>query len=195
MTQLPPPLPPPIPEPNPQPQPVIFKPPARRGAPLGNQNAVSHGFYARNLNVSPPSKLDEFEMRNLMGEVGMIKDYMYRLYCQNIESTDPEILANTLRALSLGGMAISRMLLVHSRVRLFRPTRSKSLDSLLTDLKSSATRANRLASSAGVTADDEDDEDEDEDYDDDEDDEYEYDDDDEEDDDDDDDDDEDDDDD
>ncbi len=39
----------------------------RQGAPKGNKNALRHGFYAKNLGLSSPSKLDEFEMRNLMG--------------------------------------------------------------------------------------------------------------------------------
>ena len=163
MTQIPPPL----PSTEPSPEPAILKPPAHRGAPFGNKNALSHGFYARNLDVSPPSKLNEIEMRNLLGEVGMLKDYMYLLYRKNIDTTDPEILANTLRALSLGGMALARLLMVHSRIRLFRPIRTQALDNLLSDLKSSAKRANNLASSLGVAEDDDDDDDEDDD-------EYEY---------------------
>ena len=99
-------------------------------------------------------------MRNLLGEVGMLKDYMYLLYRKNIDTTDPEILANTLRALSLGGMALARLLMVHSRIRLFRPIRTQALDNLLSDLKSSAKRANNLASSLGVAEDEDDDDDE-----------------------------------
>ena len=90
----------------------------------------------------------------------MLKDYMYLLYRKNIDTTDPEILANTLRALSLGGMALARLLIVHSRIRLFRPIRTQALDNLLSDLKSSAKRANNLASSLGVAEDEDDDDDE-----------------------------------
>ena len=90
----------------------------------------------------------------------MLKDYMYLLYRKNIDTTDPEILANTLRALSLGGMALARLLMVHSRIRLFRPIRTQALDNLLSDLKSSAKRANNLASSLGVAEDEDDDDDE-----------------------------------
>jgi len=49
----------------------LLNPKRRKGAPKGNKNALRHGFYAKNLGLSSPSKLDEFEMRNLMGEAAM----------------------------------------------------------------------------------------------------------------------------
>ena len=62
---------PPITDPLTDPNASIVKPLKRRGAPNGNKNALRHGFYAKNLGLSSPSKLDEFEMRNLMGEAAM----------------------------------------------------------------------------------------------------------------------------
>lgn len=128
----------------------------RRGAPRGNKNAFRHGFYARDLGVISPCKLDEYELRNLMGEVSMIKDYMHILYKKNLASDDADVLTDTLRALSLAGMAVSRLLLTNSRVRITRSSDS-TLDDLLADMNSAAARANRLASSSAISLDDDDD--------------------------------------
>ena len=121
--------------------------PKGRGAPNGNKNAMRHGFYAKNLGLTSPSKLDEFELRNLMGEVAMLKDYMHILYTKNLASDDPIVLTETLRALSLAGMAVSRLLLVHCQVRITRSGSASSLNDLLADMGDAASRANRLAAS------------------------------------------------
>ena len=89
----------------------------KRGAPFGNQNAFRHGFYARNLGTTSPQEFDERELRNLMGEVAMLKDFMFNIYTTNLESTDGRVLTQSLRALSLAGVALSRLLLTHDRVR------------------------------------------------------------------------------
>jgi len=121
--------------------------PKGRGAPNGNKNAMRHGFYAKNLGLTSPAKLDEFELRNLMGEVAMLKDYMHILYTKNLASDDPIVLTETLRALSLAGMAVSRLLLVHCQVRITRSGSASSLNALLADMGDAASRANRLSSS------------------------------------------------
>lgn len=121
--------------------------PKGRGAPNGNKNAMRHGFYAKNLGLTSPAKLDEFELRNLMGEVAMLKDYMHILYTKNLDSSDPIVLTETLRALSLAGMAVSRLLLVHCQVRITRSGSASSLNDLLADMGDAASRANRLSSS------------------------------------------------
>jgi len=133
----------------------LLNPKRRKGAPKGNKNALRHGFYAKNLGLSSPSKLDEFEMRNLMGEAAMLKDYMYILYTCNLEVRDSAILAETLRALSLAGMALSRLLQVHCDVRISRQEPGSNFKDFLNDMGSAATRANRLATSLNIPLDDE----------------------------------------
>ena len=95
------------------PQPV-----RRRGAQPGNQNAFRHGFYALNLNDHPAADFTETEMRNLLGEVAMLKDYMYKLYQQNFDSTDSLEILETLRALTLAGISMARMLQIYSHIRI-----------------------------------------------------------------------------
>jgi len=133
----------------------LINPKRRKGAPKGNKNALRHGFYAKNLGLSSPSKLDEFEMRNLMGEAAMLKDYMYTLYTCNLEVRDSAILAETLRALSLAGMALARLLQVHSDVHITRSEPGSNFKDFLNDMGSAASRANRLATSLKIPLDDE----------------------------------------
>ncbi len=102
----------------------------KRGGQPGNINALRHGYYAKNLGVASPTTLDEFEIRNLAGEAAMLKDYMFKLYNCNIESTDSATLAETLRALSLAGMALARILHVHTRIRPSRETGSSLSDAI-----------------------------------------------------------------
>ncbi len=135
----------------------ISQPKRSRGAPNGNKNALRHGFYARQLGTVSPAKLDEFELRNLMGEVSMIKDYMHILYNKNLESTDPIVLTETLRALSLAGMAVSRLLLVHGQVRITSSGSNSTLKDLLADMDAAASRAGHISASVNRSHVDDDD--------------------------------------
>lgn len=131
------------------------------GAQPGNLNALRHGFYARNLGNFSPREYPEAELRNLLGEAAMIKDYMYFLYNHNLGSTNSAILAETLRALSLGGMALTRLLLIHNRVRVYvSPSTESGLSDILDSLDSATARANKRFPETD-DEDDEDDEDED----------------------------------
>jgi hypothetical protein len=112
----------------------IFSTPRRRGAQPGNRNALRHGYYARNLGLESPTALDEAQMRNLLGEAGMLKDFMFQLYNKNIASTDSAEIAETLRALSMASMALARLLDVHSRIRIFTPGDSSSSDQKLHEI-------------------------------------------------------------
>jgi hypothetical protein len=138
----------------------IIRSKGKRGGQPGNKNALRHGFYARNLGMSSPSKLNEFELRNLLGEAAMLKDYMYILYNKNLESHDSIVLAETLRALSMAGMALSRLLQVHNEIRLARsnPNVESSLSHLLSDMNDATSRANSISSRITSSLDDDDDE-------------------------------------
>ena len=124
-------------------QPQIIKTKGKPGAPRGNTNALKHGFYAKNLGLVSPSKLKEEELRNLLGEAAMLKDYMYILYNCNLEVRDSAVLAETLRALSLAGMALSRLFLVHCQIRVHSSSDSSTLDDLLDSMNEATSRANK----------------------------------------------------
>lgn len=117
--------------------------PRQPGAQPGNTNALKHGFYARNLGLESPSTIDEKEMRNLLGEAAMLKDFMFKLYSINMESTSSAVLAETLRALSMAGMALSRLMLVHRQVRVYENPAMDELEKSMTATLLSVTAAAR----------------------------------------------------
>jgi hypothetical protein len=96
------------------------KPRRLRGGQPGNQNALRHGLYAKNLGQVSPSEYDEAEMRNLLGEVAMLKDIMYQLYTKADRCEDTDQLNDILRGLSIAGLSISRLLQTHSRIAIMR---------------------------------------------------------------------------
>ena len=110
------------------------EPAKKRGAPVGNHNAFRHGFYARDLGAEDHPPYNEADMRNLLGEAAMLKDYMYKLYQSNIDSTDSVVISDTLRALSLAGLSLARVLQVHSNIRIRTRNSPSTLNELLSDL-------------------------------------------------------------
>ena len=123
----------------------IVRAKGKPGGQPGNTNALRHGYYASNLGITSPRKYNEAELRNLLGEAAMLKDYMYILYNCNLEVRDSAVLAETLRALSLASMALARLLQVHCQVRIHSSSDS-TLSELLTSMDAAATRANRYSS-------------------------------------------------
>lgn len=117
----------------------------KRGAPLGNQNAFRHGFYAKNLGLISPKQYSESEMRNLLGEAAMLKDFMFKLYNANFESTDNNTIIETIRALSLAGMALSRILQVHAHIHVWSgDDDDKPLKDILSSLDETTKRISHL---------------------------------------------------
>jgi hypothetical protein len=116
----------------------------KRGGQLGNQNALRHGFYAANLGQISPRQYDETEMRNLLGQAAMLKDYMYKLYTKNADSTDSNTIIESLRALSLAGVSIARVLQAHNDLRLYGSKTDSSLDQLLSSLDAASDLAESL---------------------------------------------------
>ena len=103
---------------------TIIESPRKPGGQPGNTNALRHGFYAKNLGFDGPKTIDEYEMRNLLGEAAMLKDFMFKLYTAGIEAPDSSQIADPLRALSLASMALSRLLDVHFRIKMTVPDNS-----------------------------------------------------------------------
>ncbi len=82
---------------------------------------------------------------------------MYILYTCNLQSRDSAVLAETLRALSLAGMALARLLQVHTDIRIIRSEPDSNFKDFLNDMGSAATRANRLAASLNIPLEDDED--------------------------------------
>lgn len=110
---------------------TIIESPRKPGGQPGNTNALRHGCYARNLGFDGPKSIDEYEMRNLLGEAAMLKDFMFKLYNAGIGCTDHAQIAETARALYLTSMALSRILDIHLRIKLNLPDSSLEAENRL----------------------------------------------------------------
>ncbi len=74
----------------------------------------------------------------------MLKDYMYKLYTTNAESTDSTTIIESLRALALAGVAIARVLQAHNDLRLYGNKTDSSLGQLLSSLDAASDQAASL---------------------------------------------------
>jgi len=60
--------------------------PSHRGAPLGNLNALKHGFYTRRLKKRDLTGVESTDVKNLVEEIAIVRVFTRRL----IESLNPE---------------------------------------------------------------------------------------------------------
>ncbi len=83
---------------------------SRRGAPLGNTNALKHGFYSRSFRQIDCTDLDQVRFSGLEDEITMLRVFIRRLtdLSQHIE-TFPEALS-LLRVLSLASISLTRLI-------------------------------------------------------------------------------------
>jgi hypothetical protein len=82
-----------------------------RGAPVGNLNALKHGFYTRRLNKRDLSGVDSTGVKNLVDEIAVVRVFTRRL----IEALDPAAdayeVAGALRILCVALTSITRAML------------------------------------------------------------------------------------
>ena len=85
----------------------------RPGAPLGNRNAVKHGFYARRLpptaDADTPSP-DLALANSLNGEIAMLRLSVRNILEQSADPHDAETELEVLRSVCLAAAAINRLL-------------------------------------------------------------------------------------
>jgi hypothetical protein len=92
-----------------------------RGAQPYNTNALNHGGYTRSRSQEPPTPISEAQMGCLRAEIVRLKNYMSDLYNKNIDSNDSAVIAETLHALSLAALALSRALAEQNHFRVLEP--------------------------------------------------------------------------
>ena len=87
--------------------------PRHPGAPLGNANALKHGFYTRRIKKRDLSGVEATDIKSLAEEIAIIRIFTRRL----VESCDPYAdlyeLAGILRILCLASTTITRIIKVH----------------------------------------------------------------------------------
>ncbi len=97
--------------------------PKKRGAPLGNQNALTHGFYSSRTPTSRPKKPPETPSQpqpprlSLAREISYLRYYYFRLAAASAHETDPVIIGDTLRTLSLTAAAVTRLVYTENHLR------------------------------------------------------------------------------
>ncbi len=84
-----------------------------RGAPLGNLNALKHGFYTRRLKKRDLTGVETTDLKSLVEEIALIRIFTRRLVEACAPSADLYELAGILRILCLASATITRILQVH----------------------------------------------------------------------------------
>ena len=96
--------------------PVEPKTPRKRGAPLGNQNALTHGFYARRLPHSQLDGLEETTVRSLEDEIGVMRVFSRKVAELGAEVDDLDEAKSVLNSLSLATGSINRLVRTHTHI-------------------------------------------------------------------------------
>ena len=73
--------------------------PRRRGAPIGNQNARTHGFYSSSITEKDQASLpDAVHLKDLQGEIGLLRLKIRRLVSN--PDSPPELLFRAINTLA-----------------------------------------------------------------------------------------------
>lgn len=99
------PMPEPVPSTSPPPPPVRKK----RGGQPGNLNALKHGLYLDGHRIQSTTPVEMSELCDFAGLIKQIKEYMAYAYDIGSYSYDIRVINETLRALSLAAMSLTRL--------------------------------------------------------------------------------------
>ena len=91
------------------PQSKISNPNPHRGAPLGNLNALKHGFYSRRFKKSDLVGLEECDFDGLKDEITIMRVFIRRFIEQCSDSTGFYETAGILRILCLATVSLTRL--------------------------------------------------------------------------------------
>jgi uncharacterized protein YjcR len=94
----------------------IQKPKRKPGGQPGNQNALTHGFYARRLPQSQLDGLEDTSIRSLEDEIGVMRVFSRKVAELGAEVEDLDEAKSVLNTLSNATGSINRMVRTHSRL-------------------------------------------------------------------------------
>lgn len=92
------------------------KEPKKRGAPYGNANAVTYGFYARRLPPQILEGLEETTEFSLKDEIDVMRIFVRKLAELGANIKDVDGARAHLNALSVATNAINRLVRTHTRI-------------------------------------------------------------------------------
>jgi hypothetical protein len=95
--------------------PVIKRPVKRkrRGGQPGNSNAVKHGLYIHHKTVRNTNPIEKAALFDLTDHIQALKNSLKLLYELGLKSTDLHEVNDTVRSLSLGSIALNRLINTH----------------------------------------------------------------------------------
>jgi hypothetical protein len=88
--------------------------PRRRGAPLGNLNAVTHGFYSARFNKTDRTALAESNFTGLAEEIALLRLFIRRVVYESSNLKDFDRLLDTLRVICLASASLSHLVKTHA---------------------------------------------------------------------------------
>ncbi|MHC1684847.1 MAG: hypothetical protein AB6733_18200 [Clostridiaceae bacterium] len=95
------------------------KTPKKRGAPLGNNNAVKHGFYARRLLAVDLDGFDQMEPTALTSEIEVMRIFIRRVVELSGNNIDLATAIEQLRIITFATIGINR--LIRTQITLAAP--------------------------------------------------------------------------
>jgi hypothetical protein len=94
--------------------PVIKRPVKRKkGGQPGNSNAVKHGLYVHHKTVRNTNPIEKAALYDLTDHIQALKTYLKLLYDLGLKSTDLHEVNDTVRSLSIGSIALNRLINTH----------------------------------------------------------------------------------
>ncbi len=112
----------------------------RRGAPMGNTNALKHGFYSRSFREIDCRDLDKIHFSGLQDEITMLRVYIRRVTEMSDLITTFSDAVGLLRVLSLASISLIRLLATQNMIRSKsgqdepQPNVAEALEDLIADL-------------------------------------------------------------
>lgn len=121
--------------PSSSPPPASSEPPKKRGAPVGNSNALTHGFYSRRLNPYALEGLDQVGPNTLKDEIDVMRVFSRRVaeLGQNVDNLEEA--KSLLHILSIATSAINRLVRTHVHIPVKEQSGAELLSEALMELE------------------------------------------------------------
>jgi len=105
--------------------------PPKRGAPLGNTNAIKHGFYSRQLKKARLSGDDPSNLIDLKEEIFLLRLFIRHLLDLGLQTKGYQEGIHILRTLSLGVSSLSRLIRIQHWISPIEDEKSQAIQEAL----------------------------------------------------------------
>lgn len=94
-------------------------PPKRRGGQPGNLNALKHGLYIEGRSIRNTNPIEKARLYDLNVVIAQLKDYIAVTYEQGLKNRTIDEFNDTLRAMALASMGLTRLIGLHNTYQNF----------------------------------------------------------------------------